>query len=110
MAFPTPPAILQARNLRVEELDHVPADALFRIYAWMHLMRASDNRILELFRQGLIRGTVTGGQGHEGLIITLALLDDKANDVASFNHRDSGDHLIYGNILVDIPNPYSAIT
>jgi 2-oxoisovalerate dehydrogenase E1 component len=108
MAFPTPPAILDARNLRVAELDHSPNDALFRIYAWMHLMRASDNRILELFRQGLIRGTVTGGQGNEGLIIPLALLADKANDVASFTHRDSGAHLIWGSNLVEHLNQYFA--
>ena len=108
MAFPTPPAILGARNLRVDELDHSPAEALFRIYAWMHLMRVSDNRILELFRQGLIRGTVTGGQGNEGLIIPLALLADKANDVASFTHRDSGAHLIWGGSLVEHLNQYFA--
>jgi 2-oxoisovalerate dehydrogenase E1 component len=108
MAFPTPPAILAARNLRVEELDHSPADALVRIYAWMHLMRISDNRILELFRQGLIRGTVTGGQGNEGLIIPLALLADKANDVASFTHRDSGGHLIWSGNLVEHLNQYFA--
>ena len=108
MAFPTPPAILEARNLRIDELEHSPADALFRIYAWMHLMRASDNRILELFRQGLIRGTVTGGQGNEGLIIPLALLADKANDVASFTHRDSGAHLIWGSNLVEHLDQYFA--
>ena len=108
MAFPTPPAILEARNLRVEELDHAPAETLFRIYVWMHLMRTSDNRILELFRQGLIRGTVTGGQGHEGMIIPLALLADKANDVASFTHRDSGAHLIWSGNLVEHLNQYFA--
>ena len=108
MALPTPPAILEARNLRVEELDHSPADALFRIYAWTHLMRASDNRILELFRQGLIRGTVTGGQGNEGMIIPLALLADKANDVASFTHRDSGAHLIWSGNLVQHLDQYFA--
>src|SRR5205085_193186 len=80
MAFPNPPAILTQRDLRPGELDTSPADALFRIYAWMHLARVADNRILELFRQGLIRGTVTGGQGNEGLTIPLALLADKKND------------------------------
>jgi 2-oxoisovalerate dehydrogenase E1 component len=108
MSLPTPPAILEARNLRPEEIDQTPSDVLFRIYAWMHLMRTSDNRILELFRQGLIRGTVTGGQGNEGLIIPLALLADKANDVVSFTHRDSGGHLIWGSNLVEHLNQYFA--
>src|SRR4051812_36388734 len=66
MAFPTPPAILAARNLRAADLEKSPADTLFQIYAWTHLARITDNRILELFRQGLLRGTVTGGQGNEG--------------------------------------------
>lgn len=108
MALPPPPAILAARNLRAAELDQSPADALTRLYAWMHLARVSDNRILELFRQGLIRGTVTGGQGNEGLIIPLALLADKAIDVVSFTHRDSGGHLIWSSNLRDHLNQYFA--
>ena len=108
MAFPKPPAILTERDLRVAELDQNSAGALLRIYAWMHLARAADNRILELFRQGLIRGTVTGGQGNEGLIIPLALLADKALDVVSFTHRGLGGHLIWSGHLVEHLNQYFA--
>lgn len=108
MAFPNPPAILAARNLRAAELDQSPADALLRIYAWMHLTRIADNRILDLFRQGLLRGTVTGGQGNEGLIIPLALLADKNTDVASFTHRDLGGHLIWSGHLCEHLNQYFA--
>ncbi len=108
MAFPPPPAILAQRNLRASDLDHTRADALLRIYAWMHLARITDNRILDLFRQGLLRGTVTGGQGNEGLIIPLALLADKANDVVSFTHRDLGGHLIWGGHLAEHLNQYFA--
>ena len=107
MAFPTPPAIL-VHQLRAEELEKSPHDALLRLYAWMHLARIGDNRILELFRQGLIRGTVTGGQGNEGLIVPLALLADKANDVVSFTHRDFGGHLIWGGHLCEHLNQYFA--
>ncbi len=108
MAFPTPPAILAARDLRLPELEKNPTDALLRIYAWMQLTRYADNRILELFRQGLIRGTVTGGQGNEGLIVPLALLADKSLDVASFTHRDLGGHLIWGGHLCEHLNQYFA--
>lgn len=107
MAFPTPPAIL-ARTLRVDELEKSPHDALLRIYAWMHLARATDNRILDLFRQGLIRGTVTGGQGNESLIVPLALLADKSIDVASFTHRDFGGHIIWSGHLCEHLNQYFA--
>ena len=108
MAFPNPPAILATRNLRAAELDQSPADALLRIYAWMHLTRIADNRILDLSRQGLLRGTVTGGQGNEGLIIPLALLADKNTDVASFTHRDLGGHLIWSGHLCEHLNQYFA--
>jgi 2-oxoisovalerate dehydrogenase E1 component len=108
MAFPTPPAILAQRDLRAADLDRPPAEMLRPIYAWMHLARITDNRILELFRQGLMRGTVTGGQGHEALTIPLALLADKGTDVVSFTHRDLGGHLIWGGHLCDHLNQYFA--
>jgi 2-oxoisovalerate dehydrogenase E1 component len=108
MAFPTPPAILAVRDLRAPELDQSPGDTLLRIYAWMYLARIADNRILELFRQGLIRGTVTGGQGNEGLSVPLALLADKATDVVSFTHRGLGGHLIWSSHLCDHLNQYFA--
>ncbi len=108
MAFPTPPAILAERDLRAGEFDQNPAAALLRLYAWMHLARTGDNRILDLFRQGLIKGTVTGGQGNEGLIIPLILLADKAIDAVSFTHRDFGGHLIWSDHLCDHLNQYFA--
>jgi 2-oxoisovalerate dehydrogenase E1 component len=108
MAFPTTPAILQQRDLSAAELAARPADALLRIYTWMHYSRLADNRILDLFRQGLIKGTVTGGQGHEGLIVPLALLADKTIDVISFTHRHLGGHLIWSGHLCDHLNQYFA--
>ena len=107
MAFPTPPALL-VRDLRAAELETNPTEALLRIYAWMQLARNGDNRILDLFRQGLIRGTVTGGQGNEGLIVPLALLADKSTDVVSFTHRDFGGHLIWSGHLCEHLNQYFA--
>lgn len=108
MAFPKPPAILAQHDLRGAELDQNPAAALLRIYAWMQLARKADNRILELFRQGLIKGTVTGGQGSEGLWIPLALLADKSTDVISFTHRGLGGHLIWSGHLCEHLNQYFA--
>jgi 2-oxoisovalerate dehydrogenase E1 component len=108
MAFPQPPSILGSHDLRTTDLEQSPDAALLRIYAWMQLARVTDNRILELFRQGLLRGTVTGGQGHEGFIVPLALLADKAIDVASFTHRDLGGHLIWSGHLCEHLNQYFA--
>jgi 2-oxoisovalerate dehydrogenase E1 component len=108
MAFPNLPAILTQRNLRAADLEKNPAAAHLLIYAWMFLARTADNRILDLFRQGLLKGTVTGGQGNEGLIVPLALLADKGIDVVSFTHRDFGGHLIWSGHLCDHLNQYFA--
>ena len=108
MAFPNPPAVLGPRDLRGSELEKSPADSLLRIYAWMQLARTADSRILDLFRQGLIKGTVTGGMGNEGLIVPLALLADKTTDVISFSHRGFGGHLIWSGHLCEHLNQYFA--
>ncbi len=109
MTLPSLPAILEQRNLSADELSGADASAAnLRVFAWMHLARRADNRILELFRQGLIKGTVTGGQGNEGLIVPLALLLDKASDVISFTHRDFGGHLVWSGHLCEHLNQYFA--
>lgn len=108
MAFPTLPAILASRDLRAHELTANASDALLRVYAWMHLARTAENRIIDLFRQGLIKGTVTGGQGNEGLAAPLALLADKAIDVISFSHRGFSGHLVWSDHLCDHLNQYFA--
>ena len=79
MKYPSTPTLFQHRDLRPPDLG--TADSLLQTYAWMQLARTTDNRILELFRQGLIHGTVTGGQGNEGLIVPLTLLADKDQTV-----------------------------
>lgn len=108
MAFPNLPAVLAQRNLRQADLEKNPAAAHFLIYAWMFLARTGDNRILDLFREGLLKGTVTGGQGNEALIVPLALLADKDIDVVSFTHRDFGGHLIWGGHFCEHLNQYFA--
>ena len=99
MTFPSTPARFACRDLKAAESGQ-PA-SLLHTYAWMQLSRLTDNRILDLFRQGLIRGTVTGGQGNEALIVPLALLADKALDVISFSHRGLGGHLVWSGHLGD---------
>ncbi len=107
--FPPAPPCLSVRDLRAAELSPSPTpEALLRLYAWSAFSRHTDNRILELFRQGLMKGTVTGGQGNESLIVPLALLADKAIDVVSFTHRDLGGHLIWSGHLCEHLNQYFA--
>lgn len=108
MAFPSPPDVLQQRQLSLAELNDNATATQLRLFAWMHYARRTDNRILELFRQGLIKGTVTGGQGNEGLILPLALLADKSADTISFTHRDLGGHLVWSGHLCEHLNQYFA--
>lgn len=108
MPYPTPPAILGTRTLAAGSLERDPAGTALAVYAWMHLSRTVDNRILELFRQGLIKGTVTGGQGNEAMVVPLALLADKTSDVVSFTHRGLGGHLIWSGHLCEHLNQYFA--
>jgi 2-oxoisovalerate dehydrogenase E1 component len=99
MSFPNPPSLFERRDIRHSELEQ--PESLLLTYGWMLLARTGDNRILDLFRQGLIRGTVTGGQGNEALIVPLALLADKKIDVISFSHRGFGGHLIWSGHFGD---------
>jgi 2-oxoisovalerate dehydrogenase E1 component len=108
MLLPNPPEILHQRQLAAAELTSPSAETLLKLYAWMYLARSGDNRILDLFRQGLIKGTVTGGQGNEGLIVPLALLADKALDVVCWTHRDFAGHLIWSDHLCHHLNQYCA--
>lgn len=101
MTPPATPALLQRRDLRPADLATNRDETLLTTYAWMQLARTGDNRILDLFRQGLIRGTVTGGQGNEALICPLTLLADKSIDVVSFSHRDFGGHIIWSGTLTE---------
>ncbi len=96
MEFPAIPDILNRRDLEPDGVGDIDS-ALTLCYVWMKLARTMDERIFELFRQGLIQGTVTGGQGNEGLTVPLALLLDKSIDVVSWTHRDLAGHLIWGH-------------
>jgi len=98
MTFPTPPEHLHHRNLRTADLDDIEA-ALLVCYGWMDLSCTTDNRILELFRQGRIKGTVTGGQGNESLAASVGLLLDKSIDVVSWTHRALCGHLLWSGHL-----------
>ncbi len=100
MPFPELPEHLRRRDLRAGDLTATTA-TLLTCYGWMHLSRHADNRLLELFRQGIVKGTMTGGQGNEGLSVPLALLLDKQTDVVSWTHRDLGSHLIWSGHLVE---------
>lgn len=107
MAYPPPPPELEKRDLRLPDLRDMQ-QALLHCYTWMHLSRITDDRFLDLFRQGRARGTVTGGQGNEGLVVPIALLANKKIDVVAFSHRGFGGKLIWSRHLSEHACQYLA--
>src|SRR5258708_32499162 len=99
MSFPPTPGLFERRDLRPAELGQ--PESLLRTYAWMQLARTADNRILDLFRQGLIRGTVTGGQGNEAPIVPPPLPADKAADAIPNSHLGLRHHPAWSRHLRD---------
>ncbi|MDG2171117.1 MAG: thiamine pyrophosphate-dependent enzyme [Opitutales bacterium] len=98
--YPETPEILQKRSLLGQNLDDVES-VLPEVYNWMYLSRRTDDRLRDLFRQGLVYGTLAGGQGNEGMAAPIGLLLDREKDVVSFSHRNLASHLIWSDNLCD---------
>ncbi len=98
--YPEAPDILQKRSLLPQDLEDIEM-ALMHVYYWMYLSRRTDDRLWDLFRQGLIYGTLAGGQGNEGLAAPIGLLLDREKDVVCFSHRNLAAHLIWSDHLCD---------
>jgi pyruvate dehydrogenase E1 component alpha subunit len=71
------------------------ADLCRRLYEGMVLMRAVEDRLVTLYRQGELPGSVYTGHGHEGIAVgTAAAL--RPDDVMAPLHRDVGAQLWRG--------------
>jgi len=65
-------------------------------YPLMLLSRRVEERILELFQKGYVKGTVTMSAGNEATAVGMALPLRPGLDVVSFLHRDFASHLLLG--------------
>lgn len=65
-------------------------------YPWMLLSRRLEERLIELFHKGLVKGTVTLSIGNEATTVGMALPYRPGRDVLSLLHRDFGAHLVQG--------------
>ena len=65
-------------------------------YPLMLLSRRLEERLLELFQKGYVKGTVTNSVGNEATAIGMALPLRPGRDVVSLLHRDFGGHLLLG--------------
>jgi 2-oxoisovalerate dehydrogenase E1 component len=65
-------------------------------YPLMLLSRRLEERLLELFRKGHVKGTVTSSAGNEATAVGMALPLRPGRDVVSLLHRDFASHLLLG--------------
>ena len=72
------------------------ADFYAVAYPLMLLSRRLEDRLLELYRKGLVKGTVTSSAGNEATAVGMAMPLRPGRDVVSLLHRDFASHLLLG--------------
>jgi 2-oxoisovalerate dehydrogenase E1 component len=65
-------------------------------YPIMLLSRRMEDRLLELFQKGYVKGTVTQSAGNESTAAGMAMPLRPGRDFVSLLHRDFASHLILG--------------
>ncbi len=79
-----------------------------QMYKNMFISRKSEDRIIELYRESLVRGTVTSGEGNEGAIVGVTSTLDHETDVCNFMQRDFAGYLVWGVPVIHLFNHYLA--
>ena len=62
----------------------------------MFLSRRLEDRLLELFQKGYVKGTVASGAGNEATAVGMTMPLRPGQDVVSLLHRDFVGHLVLG--------------
>ena len=72
-------------------------ESLYRVaYPLMFRSRYLEDRLLELFQKGYVKGTVTSSAGNEATAVGMAMPLRPGRDVVSLLHRDFAAHLLLG--------------
>ena len=77
-------------------------------YTLMYLSRRLEERLLELFRKGYVKGTVTISVGNEATTVGMSMPFRPGKDVVSLLHRDFAAHLLLGATPYDMVCQYLA--
>ncbi len=77
-------------------------------YPWMFLSRRLEERLLELFQKGYVKGTVTISAGNEGTTVGMAMPFRPGRDILSLLHRDFAAHLLQGATPYELVCQYMA--
>jgi 2-oxoisovalerate dehydrogenase E1 component len=99
-----------------EDLSELPRwpqrlarESFYRVaYPLMFFSRCLEDRLLELFQKGYVKGTVTSSCGNEATVVGMSVPFRPGRDVLSLLHRDLGGHLIQGAGLYQILCQYLA--
>ena len=84
-------------------------EAFYRVaYPAMLLSRRLEERLLELYQKGYVKGTVTMSFGNEATAIGMALPLRPGRDVLSLLHRDLGADLLLGSTPYQLLCQYMA--
>ncbi len=77
-------------------------------YPLMLLARRMEERLLELFQKGYVKGTVTMSAGNEATAVGMTLPLRPGRDSVSLLHRDFAGHLILGAAPQQLFSQYMA--
>ena len=77
-------------------------------YRHMYLSRVMELRLLELFKTGAVKGTVTFCTGNEAVAAGMAFPLRPGKDVVSLTHRDFISHISLGNTVHEMLCQYMA--
>ena len=77
-------------------------------YRFMFLARQLEERLLELFKKGYCKGTVTDGHGNEATAVGMSLPLRPGRDAVSLLHRDLAGHLLLGATPYQLVSQYLA--
>ncbi len=87
----------------------LPRETFYQVaYPLMLLSRRLEEQLLELFRKGWVKGTVTSSAGNEATAVGMALPLRPGRDVVSLLHRDFAAHLLLGATPYDLVCQYMA--
>jgi 2-oxoisovalerate dehydrogenase E1 component len=81
---------------------------LLTMYEHMYKARHAEMRLGELYRQGVVKGTVTTGEGNEATIVGAASALNPQTDIANFMQRDFAGYLVWGVSLYHLFSHYMA--
>ena len=77
-------------------------ESFYRVaYPVMFLSRRLDERLLELYQKGYVKGTVTMGFGNEATAVGMSMPLRPGRDVLSVLHRDSGPTCCWASPPID---------